>query len=241
MSVLFLRSKPQTRTISDSSEYVCIENSNISMGYDAVVFKSGWDEYGITYNKPTTKVHVRSTRLQSSTGSGLAFGSEMSGGISDILAEQLLIYNSVNGIELKTARGRGGYIKDIFLSDVYMENVQQGIKATGQFTTHPDDGYDPDALPNVTAITFRDIVGVNITTAGIFSGIDESPFTSICLSNVSLSASFDPPASWICSFVEGESVNVSPEPCPELQFSSSTSPLSDCFVFSRPNSLVAEL
>lgn len=226
--------------ISDSSERVCIENCNISMGHDAVVLKSGWDEYGIAYGKATSLVHVRRARLQSSSGSGIAFGSEMSGGISSILVEHLQVHDSATGIELKTAKGRGGYIKDIFVSHVYMENVQNGIKATGQCTSHPDDGFDPHALPVVSNITFRDIVGVNITTAGIFSGIDESPFTSLCLSNVSFSVTSDPSSSWICTNVVGSSIDVSPEPCPELQNSSST-PSSDCFVFSHPNSQVAVL
>lgn len=202
-----------------------------------MVLKSGWDEYGLSYSKPTTKVNVRKMRLQSYSGSGLAFGSEMSGGISDVLAEHLHIRGSVNGIELKTAKGRGAYIKDIFISDVHVENVQRGIKASGQFMNHPDDEYDPNALPIVSGITFRDIVGVNVTTAGVFSGIDESPFTSICLSNISLPASCDPAAAWICTNVEGSSVNVSPEPCPELQVSSSSS--SDCFVFLNPYGQVA--
>ncbi|PQQ06799.1 putative polygalacturonase isoform X1 [Prunus yedoensis var. nudiflora] len=47
--------------------------------------KSGWDEYGIAYGKPTKNVHIRSVNLQSSLGAGLAFGSEMSGGISTYL------------------------------------------------------------------------------------------------------------------------------------------------------------
>ncbi|GKD56879.1 probable polygalacturonase, partial [Tanacetum coccineum] len=38
----------------NSSDSVCIENSNISMGYDAISLKSGWDEYGIKYGIPTT-------------------------------------------------------------------------------------------------------------------------------------------------------------------------------------------
>ncbi|KAA8549125.1 hypothetical protein F0562_000809 [Nyssa sinensis] len=50
--------------VPDSSEHVCIENSNISVGYDAIVLKSGWDEYGIAYGKPTTNVHIREVRLQ---------------------------------------------------------------------------------------------------------------------------------------------------------------------------------
>ncbi|PIN24160.1 hypothetical protein CDL12_03110 [Handroanthus impetiginosus] len=223
--------------VPDSSDHVCIENSNISMGYDAIVLKSGWDEYGIAYARPTSRVQVIRARLQSSSGSGLAFGSEMSGGISTILAEQLYVHNSITGIELKTAKGRGGYIENILVADVYMENVQQGIKATGQYTSHPDDGFDPNALPVVSEITFRDIFGVNITTAGIFSGLHESPFTSLCLSNVSFSVTSDPSGSWICSNIVGSSNDVSPEPCPELQNSSSDCPP----FFLLPRSQVAVL
>ncbi|KAG8389526.1 hypothetical protein BUALT_Bualt02G0238500 [Buddleja alternifolia] len=226
--------------VPDSSKQVCIQNSNISMGYDAVVLKSGWDEYGISYNKPTTDVHIQRVRLQSSSGSGIAFGSEMSGGISGILVEHSHVVDSSIGIELKTAKGRGGYIKDIFVSNIYMENVQEGIKATGEFNSHPDDKYDPHALPVVSEITFKDIVGVNITTAGTFCGIPESPFTSICLSDVSFSGTADPSLSWICSNITGSSFNVSPEPCPELQ-SSPSSLSEDCYFISHPSSQIAIL
>ncbi|KAL6505048.1 hypothetical protein OROGR_024865 [Orobanche gracilis] len=217
---------------SDSSERVCIETSNITTGYDAIAMKSGWDEYGISYEKPTTQVHVRKLNLQSSSGSSIAFGDEMSGGISDILAEHLHVFDSNSGIEIKTAGGRGGYIKDILVSDVFMENVQQGIKATGQCASHPDGGFDPDALPSVSKITIKDVVGLNITSAGIFYGIVQSPFTSICLSNISFSVTTDPAVSWVCSDVFGSSIDVWPEPCPELRRESSS--------FS-PNSHVAVL
>lgn len=220
--------------ISDSSEHVCIENSNISVGYDAVVLKSGWDEYGMAYGKPTTEVHIRNLRLQSFTGSGVAFGSEMSGGISTILVEHIHVHDSLIGVELKTAVGRGGYMSDISISDAHMENVQQGIKATGQCNTHPDNNFDPQALPVVSNIRFRNIVGSNITTAGKFLGIDRSPFTSICLSNVSFYLNSDPSTSWKCLNVLGSSIDVSPEPCPELLSSSSSSFL-DCFIFPHPS------
>ncbi|KAL3827795.1 hypothetical protein ACJIZ3_016597 [Penstemon smallii] len=226
--------------VPDSSENICIENSNFTTGYDAIALKSGWDEYGIAYNKPTKHVHIRKVHLLSSSGSGIAFGSEMSGGISDILLEHLHVHDSLTGIELKTAKGRGGYIKDIFVSNVYMENIQQGIKATGQIKSHPDDNYDPNALPEVSEITFMDIVGVNITTSGNFSGIDESPFVRLCLSNISFSVTFDPFRSWVCSNVLGSSVNVLPKPCPELQ-SSSYSLYSECFVFWNLHSQVVVL
>ncbi|XP_028066140.1 probable polygalacturonase [Camellia sinensis] len=91
----------------------------------------------------------------------------MSGGISNILAEHLHLHDSFIGVEVKTSRGRGGYVKDILISDVEMANVDIAIEATGQFDSHPDEKFDPDALPVVQLITFKDIVGTNITTAGM--------------------------------------------------------------------------
>ncbi|QHO19777.1 putative polygalacturonase [Arachis hypogaea] len=49
--------------VPDSSDNVCIEDSTISMGFDAIALKSGWDEYGITYGRPTKNVHIRRVHL----------------------------------------------------------------------------------------------------------------------------------------------------------------------------------
>lgn len=187
------------------------------MGHDAIVLKSGWDEYGIAYGKPTKNVHIRSVNLQSSLGAGLAFGSEMSGGISNILVEQLHLRNSFIGIALKTTRGRGGYMKDIIISNVEMENIHLAIEATGQSGSHPDEKFDPDELPFVKGVTFENMVGTNITFSGNFSGLDKLPFTSICLSNISFSITWNSSTSWFCSNVMGFSKEVSPKPCSNLR------------------------
>ncbi|KAL5791879.1 hypothetical protein ACOSP7_000473 [Xanthoceras sorbifolium] len=218
--------------VPDSSENVCIENSNISVSYDAIVLKSGWDEYGISYGQPTRKVHIREVNVQSSSGSGLAFGSEMSGGISDILIEHVHLRDSLTGIHLKTVRGRGGYMINIIASDVKMENVHSAIGASGDFGLHPDEKFDAQALPVVSGITFKNMVGSSITVAGNLSGIYESPFTSICLSNISFSVISKTSASWFCSNVMGFWEAVSPEPCSNLQRSFSNS--SVCFSLFYP-------
>uniref|UniRef100_K7MZJ4 Pectate lyase superfamily protein domain-containing protein n=1 Tax=Glycine max TaxID=3847 RepID=K7MZJ4_SOYBN len=161
-------------------------------------------------------------------GAGLAFGSEMSGGISVIIAEKLHILNSPIGIELKTTRGRGGYMRGIFISDAELENISLGISMTGYSGFHPDDKYDTSSLPVVGDITFKNVIGANISVAGNFSGIVESPFSTICLSNVTFSLSSEPSPSWFCSNVIGFSEHVIPEPCPDIQSSYSKFPFS-CF------------
>ncbi|XP_076958920.1 putative polygalacturonase isoform X2 [Bidens hawaiensis] len=230
--------------VPDSSDVVCIENSNISTGHDAISLKSGWDEYGITYGKPTTNVHIKNVRLQSFTGSGLALGSEMSGGISQILIESLKLHDSVIGISFLTSKGRGGYIESVFISNINFQNIGLAIQLNGECNSHPDDDYNPDALPVVKGIIFKNMVGTNITKAGNLYGIQESPFTSICLLNVTfalntaISGSVSP---WACENVSGSSENVFPIPCLELQ----TTPLnsSGCVSTShlKPLNLVALL
>ncbi|XWS14135.1 hypothetical protein CRYUN_Cryun36dG0097400 [Craigia yunnanensis] len=224
--------------VPDSSDNVCIEDCNISMGHDAIALKSGWDEYGIAYGRPTTNVHIRRVHLQSSSGSSLAFGSEMSGGISDVQVEQVHVYNSLSGIEFRTTRGRGGYIKEIIISDVDLLNINTAFGAIGHYGSHPDDKFDPDAFPVLEKITLQNIIGTNVTVAGNFTGIQESPFTSICLFNISLSINDAPSTSWVCSYVSGFSESVFPEPCPDLENSNTSS---SCFSLLKPNGRAAIL
>ncbi|KAM7278721.1 hypothetical protein ACFE04_005855 [Oxalis oulophora] len=202
--------------VPDSSNDICIEDSSISVGHDAISLKSGWDEYGISYGRPTAHVHIRSAFLQSKTGSSISFGSEMSGGISNILVEDVALQNSFSGIEFRTTKGRGGYMKQIFITNVTLENVNLAFSANGQCGSHPDEKYDDNALPVIDQITIQNVDGSNITTAGVFTGIKESPFTSICLTNITLSLSPSSVKSWVCSNVVGVSELVIPAPCPAL-------------------------
>ncbi|KAF9607480.1 hypothetical protein IFM89_036077 [Coptis chinensis] len=223
--------------VPDSSDDVCIENCTISVGHDAIALKSGWDEYGITYNRPTKNVQIRRVYLKGSLGAGLALGSEMSGGISNVHANHLYIFDSFTGIELKTTKGRGGYIKDILMTNVKIENVNTALRVNGHFGSHPDDNFDPSALPVVDSITLKNVTGKNIVTAGNLTGIQESPFTSICLSNISLSVTSEPSNSWVCSNIFGSSQSVFPEPCPDLK-SLYLSSSSTCFSYFRGHAAV---
>ncbi|KAG5023834.1 hypothetical protein AAZX31_07G226300 [Glycine max] len=203
--------------VPDSSDHVCIEDCVIATGYDAISLKSGWDEYGIAYGRPTENVHIRRVHLQASSGSTIAFGSDMSGGISNILVENVHLYNSKSGIEFRTMRGRGGYMKEIIISDIEMENIYTAIAATGYCGSHPDDKFDPNALPLLDHIILQDMIGTNITIAGSFAGLQESPFTNICLSNITLSTNSVSSIPWECSNVSGFSDYVLPKPCPDLE------------------------
>lgn len=204
--------------VPDSSDNVCIQNSTINMGYDAISLKSGWDEYGISYSRPTENVHIRNVNLQAASGSSISFGSEMSGGISHVVVDNAFIHNSLTGIAFRTTKGRGGYIKEIDVSNIEMSRIGTAIVANGSFGSHPDDKFDANALPIVSGIRLSNVSGIDIGVAGELFGIKESPFRSVALYNVSLSmnSGSSGDVSWSCSYVYGSSKLVTPEPCPEL-------------------------
>lgn len=216
LTIISPLNSPNTDGIDpDSSSDVCIEDCYISCGDDVISIKSGWDEYGITYGRPSSNIIIRRVIGQTHTSSGLALGSEMSGGIKGVHAQDIQIFNSRRGLRIKTAPGRGGYVKDVYISNVTMKNVSVGIVFTGLYGDHPDDRYDPNALPDIQRITFKDIIGDEIKTAGSVEGIQNAPFKDICLSNIQFNVTTEP--FWNCSYVGGFSESVYPEPCTELQ------------------------
>ncbi|PNX72701.1 putative polygalacturonase-like protein, partial [Trifolium pratense] len=92
-TILAPRDSPNTDGIDpDSSSNVCIEDSYISTGDDLVAVKSGWDEYGIAYGRPSSNITIRRV-TGSSPFAGIAIGSEASGGVENILAEHINLNN----------------------------------------------------------------------------------------------------------------------------------------------------
>ncbi|CAM6120744.1 unnamed protein product [Calypogeia fissa] len=215
LTILAPHNSPNTDGIDpDSSTNVCIEDCFISVGDDAISIKSGWDEYGIAYGRPSTNIFIRHVFAISPTSAGIAIGSEMSGGVANVNVHHMTILDSRTGFRLKTAIGRGGYVANISVSNIMMRNVTTAIAFTGQYGEHPDDKYDPEAYPIVDQIVIKNVQGELINEAGTLFGIRESPFRNICLAEIALDVSGA--VTWACSDVEGYYKEVSPLPCSEL-------------------------
>ncbi|XP_047341939.1 probable polygalacturonase [Impatiens glandulifera] len=231
VTILAPRDSPNTDGVDpDSSSHVCIEDSYISTGDDMVAVKSGWDEYGIAYGRASSEITIRRVS-GSSPFAGIAIGSETSGGVQNILAEHINLYDMGIGVHLKTNIGRGGYIKNINISNVYIDKARTGIKIAGDVGDHPDENFNPNALPVVKNVNIRVVWGDNVLQPGLIRGLSGSPFTGICLSNINLNSGTKPrkTAPWLCSDVKGAAVGVSPWPCAELASSHQTGQCSTPF------------
>ncbi|URE47263.1 Glycosyl hydrolases family 28 [Musa troglodytarum] len=184
-------------------------------GDDLVAIKSGWDEYGIAYGRPSSGITIR--RLQgSSPFSGIAIGSETSGGVENVLVENINLYNTGFGIHIKTNAGRGGYIRNVTVVNVSMNKVRKGIRIAGDVGDHPDEYFNRYAMPTVDGVTIKNVWGVDIQQPGSIEGIRSSPFTRICLSNVKLWGALMHYEPWKCMDVSGAALGVQPWPCSQL-------------------------
>ncbi|KAJ4954347.1 hypothetical protein NE237_011130 [Protea cynaroides] len=217
---------PNTDGINpDSCSNVKIEDCYIVSGDDCVAIKSGWDEYGIKYGMPTKGVIIRRLTCISPYSAVIALGSEMSGGIQDVRAEDILAINTESAVRIKTAVGRGGYVKDIYVRGMTMKTMKWVFKMNGDYGSHPDNHYDPNAFPVIQNINYRDMVADNVTMAGRLEGISGDPFKGICISNVTINMSRKPKkVQWVCTDVEGVTNGVVPQPCSLLPEKGAESP-----------------
>ncbi|KDP42567.1 hypothetical protein JCGZ_24341 [Jatropha curcas] len=217
MTILAPLNAPNTDGVDpDSSTNVCVEDCYIESGDDLVAVKSGWDQYGIKMARPSSNIIVRRVSGTTPTCSGVGIGSEMSGGIFNVMIEAVHIWDSAAGVRIKTDEGRGGYIANITINNITMERVKIPIRFSRGSNDHPDEEWDPKALPIVKGVRISNVVSLNSTKAPVLLGIKNSPFSDICMKNVTL-IGLTSSASWHCEFVTGFANKVLPVPCPQLQ------------------------
>ncbi|XVF16986.1 hypothetical protein REPUB_Repub10bG0078000 [Reevesia pubescens] len=217
MTILAPLNAPNTDGIDPgSSSNVCIEDCYIESGDDLIAVKSGWDQYGIRMARPSSNITVRRILGTTPTCSGVGIGSEMSGGIFNVTIEDMHIWNSAAGVRIKTDKGRGGYIVNITIKNLTMERVKIPIRFSRGSNDHPDDRWDPKAIPKIKGIFISNIISLNSSKAPVLAGIQGAAFEGICFKNVTL-LGLAPTAAWHCEFVSGCTSAVFPLPCPQLQ------------------------
>ncbi|HEY8542573.1 MAG TPA: glycoside hydrolase family 28 protein [Pseudothermotoga sp.] len=98
----------------ESCSYVLIENCRFDTGDDSIAIKSGKNEDGRKINVPSQYILIRNNIvLGKYSHGGVVIGSEMSGGIRNILAYQNIFINLERALRIKTNTLRGGIIENI--------------------------------------------------------------------------------------------------------------------------------
>src|SRR5436190_2121685 len=129
----------------DSSRYVLVQNCDIDNNDDDICLKAGRDFDGLRVNRPTEYIVVRDNTTR--RGGGIvSFGSETSGGIRHVVALNNRGIGTSEGIRFKSAKTRGGFVEDILVRGLKMENVP----APFTFTLNWNPSYSYATIPKDT-------------------------------------------------------------------------------------------
>ncbi|KAL1559003.1 putative polygalacturonase isoform X1 [Salvia divinorum] len=213
-----LSGAPNTDGIDpDSCKNVLIENSYISVGDDGIAIKSGWDQYGIAYGRPSANILIRNVIVRSMISAGVSIGSEMSGGVANVTVENLLVWNSKRGIRIKTSAGRGGFVRHITYRNLTLDNVRVGIVIKTDYNEHPDKNYNPNALPLIEDIRFDGVRGQGVRIPVRIYGSQEIPVRNVSFKDMLVGITYKKKRIFQCSYVQGHVIGkIFPAPCENL-------------------------
>jgi polygalacturonase len=127
----------------DSSRYVLVQNCDIDNNDDDICLKSGRDFDGLRVGRPTEYVFIRDNLIRRGGGI-ISFGSETSGGIRHVAALNNRGIGTKEGIRFKSAKTRGGYVEDVLIRGLKMENVPLPFT----FTLNWNPSYSYATIPN---------------------------------------------------------------------------------------------
>lgn len=114
----------------DSSRRVTVRHADIAVNDDALCLKAGRDADGLRVARPCEDVHISDCIVRDGAA-GLTFGSETSGGIRRARAERITVLGPVPvGLLFKSAPTRGGFVQDVALQDLRLQQVPVLMRAT---------------------------------------------------------------------------------------------------------------
>jgi DNA sulfur modification protein DndE len=217
----------------ESCKNALVINSTFDAGDDGICMKSGKDEEGRKRGISTENVIIYNCKVFNGHG-GFVVGSEMSGGVRNIMVRHCSFIGTGNGLRFKSTRGRGGIVENIYISDITMANISgDAILYDLYYMTREDN----TKIPNVDETTpqFRNIYMKNIACKGadraiLFQGLPEMSLKEISLENATIEARIG----ILCKDAEKiqmKNVRIYPKEAPVITIKNSTNVVMDNFTY----------
>lgn len=187
---------PNTDGINpDSCRNVHISNCHIDVGDDCIAIKSGIETEASELRAPCENTTITNCTMVHGHG-GVVIGSEMSGGVRNVVIANCVFVGTDRGIRIKSRRGRGGFVEDVRATNIVMREVlcpftinlyyhigKRGDPIVADKNPRPID----EGTPRVRHIHYSHITarGAKIA-AGFVYGLPEMPIEDLSLDDVSI-------------------------------------------------------
>ncbi len=171
----------------DSCTDFLIKNCSFSEGDDCIAIKSGRDYDGLRVNIPSQNLVIQNCVFANGHG-GITFGSEESGGITNVFAENCVMNSSGLNIALrfKNNTARGGYIQNIYVRNCICKRAAAGSTAIHMTMSYSSSSPANSGTntPLIRNIDIRDCVFNNVSQAVSLSGQSgANPVSDVTIAN----------------------------------------------------------
>lgn len=184
----------------ESCKNALIVNSKFDAGDDGICIKSGKDADGRRRGRPCENVVLDGCTVFAGHG-GFVVGSEMSGGVRNIMVTDCQFLGTDVGLRFKSTRGRGGIVENIFIDGISMNDIKNdaitfnmyyGGKSIAESIADGDNPNVSDMKPvDETTPIFRNIDIRRVVCNGSgrameFKGLPEMPIDGITLTDIDI-------------------------------------------------------
>lgn len=198
----------------ESCSSVMIAGIRFSLGDDCIAIKSGKIYMGKKYREPSENITIRQCLMENGHGA-VTIGSEMAGGVKQVLVRDCIFRNTDRGLRIKTRRGRG---KDAVVTDIIFERIRMNHVMT-PFVVNCYYHCDPDGrteyvrskeklpvderTPRIVELKFLDITCEDChVAAAYFYGLPECKIKKIEMDRITFTYA-DPARSDVPAMMDG--------------------------------------
>ncbi|HEV2131307.1 MAG TPA: glycosyl hydrolase family 28 protein [Longimicrobiaceae bacterium] len=163
----------------ESCRDVLIEDCYFDTGDDCIAIKSGRNADGRRVNTPSENVVIRRCRMKDGHG-GVVFGSEISGGVRNVFAEECVMDSPrlQRAIRFKTNSVRGGFFDNIYVRNITVGEVREAVLL---IDFHYQEGDSGPFKPEVRNVELRNVTSQKSRYALLLRGFHHTPIAGVRL------------------------------------------------------------
>ena len=173
----------------EMSQNILIENCIFDQGDDAIAVKSGRNQDAWRLNTPTKNLVIKNCTVKNGHEL-LAIGSELSGGIENVFVDSCEVLEGAklnHLVYIKTNERRGGYVKNIYVSNIKSGKIDKGILGIETDVLYQWRDLVPTyerRLTPIKDIFITNVVAKNVDFISHINGNQEVPVKHIQLKNI---------------------------------------------------------
>jgi polygalacturonase len=167
----------------ESCKNVLIKDCYFNTGDDCIAIKSGRNADGRRINIPSENIVIQGCKMANGHG-GVVIGSEISGGVRNVFAEDCVMNSPEldRALRIKTSSARGGITENVYLRNIEVGQVKEQVVIATML--YEDSG---NFMPTIRNIEVKNMTVKNGGKVGVLlEGYKESPVQNLRLINVEI-------------------------------------------------------